>query len=237
MPKARDVRRAVLCLAMLSPLAVAGVAQGVEPAPVTECDTLAQPPKESMGPIPMVAPGVAIGSMRWPAARAACAKAMTDFPGEVRFVAYAARAADKAGDAREAARLNKAAADEGNAVAQNNLGVMYVNGEGGLGRSGREAERYYRMAAEQGYPGAQVNLGVMLAQGLGGVPRNDREAVRLFQAAANSGNVDGQNSLGKMYAEGRGGLPRDLGQAVSLWRSAADGGSVEARGNLRKAGR
>lgn len=208
-----------------------------EVAPVTECDTLAQPPRESMGPVPAVAPGVALGSMRWPAARAACAKAMKDYPGEVRFVAYAARAADKAGDAREAARLNKAAADEGNPVAQNNMGVMYVNGEGGLGRNGREVERYYRMAAEQGYPGAQVNLGSMLALGIGGVPRNDREAVRLFQAAADSGNVDGQNGLGKMYAEGRGGLPRNLGQAVSLWRSAAEGGSVEARGNLRKAGR
>lgn len=229
--KARALSSALVCLLLASP------AWAADPAPLNECDTLAQPPKASFGPLPSMAEGVPVSSLRWPAARAACAKAMGDFPGEVRFVAYAARAAEKAGDLREAARLYKAAADEGNPVAANNLGAMFERGEGGLGRSPRDAEHYYRLAADQGYPVAQSNLGSMYALGTGGLPRNDREAVRLWQLAADAGDTSGQNNMGKMYAEGRGGLPRDMGQAVRMWRMAADAGSAEAQGNLRKAGR
>lgn len=204
--------------------------------PEQDCDRLAQPPRAAMGTLATLSEGVDFASLRWPAARAACTRAMADFPGEVRFVAYAARAADKGGDAHEAARLYKAAADEGNALAQNNLGALYDRGEG-VPRDAREAARLYRASAEQGYPGGQANLGVDYAQGKGGVPRDDREAVRLWQLAADQGDVQAATNLGTMYAAGRGGLPRDMGQAVRWWRAAADQGSAEARGNLRKAGR
>ena len=76
----------------------------LEAGPVPECDTLAQPLREGMGPVPAVADGVSLGSIRWPMARAACATPMKEYLGEAGFVAYAVRAADKAGDALEAAR-------------------------------------------------------------------------------------------------------------------------------------
>lgn len=207
-----------------------------EPAPAHECDRLAQPPRSAMGGMPVFADGVEYKDLRWPAARAACTKAMQEHPGEVRFRTYAARAADKSGEAREAVRLYRAAADEGDALAQNNLGAAYANGEGGLPRNEREAVRYYRMASDQGFASGMSNLAAMYAAGSGGLARNDREAVRLWQAALESGDVQAQTNLGVMYAGGRGGLPRDMRQAIGMWRLAAEQGSTEATGNLRKAG-
>ena len=58
------------------------------------------------------------------------------------------------------------AADQGDAEAQYNLGLMYVNGEG-VPKDDAEAVRWYRLAAEQGDASAQHNLGVMYANGRG----------------------------------------------------------------------
>ncbi len=205
-------------------------------APEHECDRLAQPPRQAMGRLPAFAEGVGYANLRAGPASAACARAMTEAPTETRFVAYAARAANKGGDPREAARLYRAAADRGNALAQNNLGAMLEAGEGALPRNLQEAARLYRLAADQGLPGGQANLGTLYTSGRGGLPRDDREAVRLFQLAAEQEDAQAQTGLGVMYAEGRGGLPRDSKEAARMWRLAADQGSVEARNNLRKMG-
>lgn len=204
-------------------------------APEHECDRLAQPPRQSLGRLPAYAEGVGYATLRAAAARTACARAMAEAPAEMRFVAYAARAADKGGDTREAARLYRIAAEGGNALAQNNLGSMLEAGEGSLPRNLREAERLYRLAADQGFPAGQANLGTLYAAGRG-VARDDREAVRLFQLAAEQEDAQAQTGLGVMYAEGRGGLQRDTREAARMWRLAADQGSVEARNNLRKLG-
>lgn len=72
-------------------LAAAGsVAAEVQGAGPTECDRLAQPLRAAMGGLPVHADGVSFAELRWPGARVACAKAMADAPGEVRFVAFAA---------------------------------------------------------------------------------------------------------------------------------------------------
>lgn len=216
--------------------ATPAAAQAAGGAPEDECDRLAQPPRQTMGRLPAVAEGVGYASLRASAARAACERAMADHPDEVRFIAYAARAADKAGDQREAARLYRLAADRGSPLAQNNLGAMLEAGEGTLPRNEREAERLYRLSAEQDFPAGQANLGTMYATGHGGLARNDREAVRLWMLAAEHEDAQAQNNLGRMYAEGRGGLPRDLREAARMWRLAADQGSVDARNNLRRLG-
>ena len=59
-------------------------------------------------------------------------------------------------DEREAARLYKLAADQGNAGAQANLGVFYEDGRGGLPKDEREAARLYKLAADQGNADATV---------------------------------------------------------------------------------
>ena len=60
----------------------------------------------------------------------------------------------------------RALAEQGDAIAQNDLGLMYANGEG-VPQDDAEAVRWYRLAAEQGYVIAQTNLGVMYSTGQG----------------------------------------------------------------------
>ena len=52
------------------------------------------------------------------------------------------------------------AADQGNAIAQCNLGVMYDKGRG-VPQDYAEAVKWYRLAAEQGHADAQFKLGIM----------------------------------------------------------------------------
>src|SRR5947199_2117398 len=57
----------------------------------------------------------------------------------------------------EAVRWYRLAAEQGNAEAQNDLGVMYLDGLG-LREDAAEAAKWYRKAAEQGLAIAQFNL-------------------------------------------------------------------------------
>ena len=60
----------------------------------------------------------------------------------------------------------KAAAEQRDADAQFNLGLMFDAGEG-VPQNDTEAVRWYRMAAEQGNADAQLNLGDMYDTGRG----------------------------------------------------------------------
>ena len=87
----------------------------------------------------------------------------------------AARAAHARGDYANAIGLYRVLADQGDARAQDNLGVLYENGLG-VPRNYAEAEKWYRRAASQGNANAQNNLGVMYEHGHG-VPKSAAEAV------------------------------------------------------------
>lgn len=90
-----------------------------------------------------------------------------------------------AGDYATALRLWRPLAEQGNARAQNNLGVMYENGKG-VAQDINEAVRWYRLAAVQGYSGAQYDLGLAYAIGRGGVRRDPVRAYMWFSLAAQS---------------------------------------------------
>jgi len=62
-------------------------------------------------------------------------------------------------------------AEQGVAIAQFNLGVMYKNGQG-VPQDYAEALKWYRLAAEQGVASAQFNLGVMYQFGDGFLQSN-----------------------------------------------------------------
>ena len=213
-----------------------GTASGVPtgPAPLQACDRLGQPPRWKLGGLLALAAGVTVPALDARAARAACAQAMAEWPNETRFVAYAGRAANKAGDFREALRLYRLAASRGDPLAQNNLAAMYADGQG-VGRNQVEAARLYRLAADQGYATAMSNLGSLYVFGKG-VPHDEKEAVRWWTRAVEAGEEDAQTNLAVMYAQGRGGVPRDLREAARLWRLAAARGDTVARNNLRKMG-
>ena len=88
----------------------------------------------------------------------------------------------------------KAAAEQGDATAQFNLGYMYDTGEG-VPENDAEAVRWYRMAAEQGDATAQVSLGLMYALGLG-VPKDDVQAYAWVNiGAAQIGDEESGNFL------------------------------------------
>ncbi len=110
--------------------------------------------------------------------------------------------APERGDYQAALKEILSLAEQGDAVAQNKLGVMYDNGEGVLADD-QEAVRWYRLATDQGDATAQRNLGDMYNNGEG-VLADDQEAVRLYRLAADQGDAPSQYYLGVMYDTGEG---------------------------------
>ena len=89
----------------------------------------------------------------------------------VLLIAFVALAAFQPGfaDDQDIEQLRKAA-EQGDAAAQYNLGVMYKKGAG-VPENYAEALKWYRKAAEQGHTSAQLRFGVMYALGRG-IPEN-----------------------------------------------------------------
>jgi TPR repeat protein len=130
------------------------------------------------------------------------------------------------GDYAEAVRLWRPLAEQGDATAQDNIGVMYANGLG-VTQDYAEAVKWHRMAAEQGYAGGQAKLGIMYAEGKG-VPQDYVEAVKWYRMAAVQGDAGGQAKLGIMYAEGKG-VPQDDVLAHMWFNLAAAQGHANAK--------
>ena len=116
------------------------------------------------------------------------------------------------GDHATAAALWRVLAEQGDAVAQYNLGV--ANAEAiGVTRDDGEAVKWYRRAAEQGNADAQANLGFMYQKGRG-VAQDYGEALKWFRRGVEQGHAIAQYNLGHMYDKGRG-VSRDFGEAAS----------------------
>ena len=91
-------------------------------------------------------------------------------------------------------KKSKSAAKNGNAVAQNNLGVMYEK-EDGVPQDFENAVRWWKAAAKKGPAAAQGNLGAMNAFGTG-INKNYECAYILGKIAAINGHKAGNNLLG-----------------------------------------
>ena len=89
------------------------------------------------------------------------------------------------GDYAIALKKLRPLAEQGNALAQNSLGVMYVEGKG-VSQDDDEAIRWFRKAADQGFALAQYNLGGMYGRGEG-VPRDFVLAFMWFSLAEKNG--------------------------------------------------
>ena len=132
-------------------------------------------------------------------------------------------------DDAQAVAWYRKAAEQGNAGAQNNLGLMYKRGRG-VAKDDVQAVAWSRKAAEQGDAAAQFNLGVMYFDGRG-VSKDDVQAVAWFRKAAEQGDSGAQLNLGIMYANGWG-VAKDDVQAVAWYRKAAEQGNSVAQFNL-----
>lgn len=109
-------------------------------------------------------------------------------------------------------------AEQGDSMAQFNLGLMYVRGEG-VTQDLNEAIAWFRKSADQGNVMAQVNLGNMYANGEG-TPANYSEAVKCYRTAALQGNTLAIVNLGIFFVKGQG-LPQNWVAAYSLFHLAA----------------
>ena len=96
------------------------------------------------------------------------------------------------GDFATALKEWKPLAEEGNANAQHNLGLMYQKGEG-VPQDYKEAVRLYKLAAEQGNANAQTNLGLMYVQGKG-VIQDYVYAHMWWNIATANGNDDAKSN-------------------------------------------
>jgi TPR repeat protein len=132
-------------------------------------------------------------------------------------------------DYPEALLYFRKAAAQGDAKAQNNLGVMYDNGLG-VAQDYKEAMKWYRLAAAKGLATAQTNLGLMYYNSQG-VAQDYKEAMKWFRLAADQGAASAQFNLGQAYRNGQG-VTQDYKEAVKWYRLAADQGDADAQFNL-----
>ncbi len=132
-------------------------------------------------------------------------------------------------DYTHARAVCSAAAEQGLAAAQNNLGVMYSLGQG-VAHDNKEAVNWFRKAAKQGSAAAQNNLGLMYRDEKG-VKQNDAEAVAWFRRSAEQDYMWAQNNLGLMYSLGRG-VKKNNTEAVKWYRKAAEQGHAAAQFSL-----
>jgi TPR repeat protein len=145
-----------------------------------------------------------------------------------------------AGDMDRALAAFKQSAEDGVAIAQYNLGVLYFSGRG-VPQDYREAYRWTRMAAEQGFANAQANLGTLYYNDLGvseGIESywpislflresRLREAAHWYRAAAEQDHGQAQYFLATLYEAGSG-VDRDLIQAYQWGKLALDNEVPEA---------
>jgi uncharacterized protein len=97
------------------------------------------------------------------------------------------------GDYAVALQILGPLAEQGNAVAQTFIGLMYYYGQG-VPQDYALAAAWYRNAAEQGNAIAQSNLGGLYYQGQG-VPQDYALAVAWYRTAAKGGYTPAQNYL------------------------------------------
>lgn len=139
---------------------------------------------------------------------------LSDSPAEQSMLG---RAAYESGVVEKAEPLYRAAAEDGDTKAMNNLGFL-------LAERGdpAEAERWYRAAANSGSELGMYNLAVVLDG------QNERdEAERWYRASADAGYADAMNNLAILLGE-----QGDDVEAAKWFRAAVDAGKKEAMYNL-----
>lgn len=120
-------------------------------------------------------------------------------------------------------------ANEGDMVAQNEIGKCYSKGIG-VSQDFEKALLWFMKAAEQGYANAQYNAGNMFYKGQG-VKQDNSMAFSLFKKAADQGLPNSEYALGTCYYYGHG-IEKDYAQAFKWYMKAANHGFARAQSNL-----
>jgi len=132
----------------------------------------------------------------------------------------------------EVERRCRRAAEQGDAAAQNTLGLKYANGVG-VTKDEAEAVKWYRKAAEQGNADAQAHLARMYQSG-SGVTKDEAEALKWNRKAAEQGNAIAQYNLGCLYQHSS--VEKNLTEARKWYSRAATQQHDEAKKALERLG-
>lgn len=119
-------------------------------------------------------------------------------------------------------------AGNGDPIAMNNVGVLYLKGRG-TREDFTEARRWFQAAAAEGLPGAMHNLGVLYLRGHGLAP-DPAQAAEWFTKAAELGDADAQFYLARLFYRGEG-VVQDFPAARQWFTRAADQGLPAAAFN------
>jgi hypothetical protein len=121
-------------------------------------------------------------------------------------------------DLKQAERWYRAAAAQGDAAAQNALGLILLDEKDAPFARHREGMEFLEKAAAKGNVEAHFRLGQILILGELG-PLDPEAAAKHFTIAAEKGHAEAQYSLGTLYSEGAG-VPPDP-EAAALWTGRA----------------
>lgn len=119
---------------------------------------------------------------------------------------------------KEAFKLFKKFAEQGDAIAQKNLAYFYLDGEF-VRKNRTEAFKWFTKAAEQGNEEAQFKLGALYYEGEE-VEQNYEEALKWYRKSAEQGRAQSQYMMGEFYSNGIG-VTRDDQEAVEWYKKAA----------------
>lgn len=141
-------------------------------------------------------------------------------------------AAFKAGDYTTAYKIWAPMAEQGDANAQANLGILYLRGLG-VSKDIEHAVQLFHESAAKGNGQAEFQLGLMFAKGVG-VQQDYSEAMRWYEMAAEQGDLSAGYAgygIGRLFEEGYG-VPQDEKAAATWYRKAAEKGVAPAQYNL-----
>lgn len=137
--------------------------------------------------------------------------------------------AGDAGDTDVDISTLKKLAQEGDADAQNNLGVRYLDGIS-VEKNIDEGVKWLQKAVDEGQRDAENTLGALYAQGIG-VEQDPNKALALISKSAEQGNPNAEDNLGQMYLNGIG-VQQDRDAAIQWYTKAANHGSKEGANHL-----
>ena len=90
-------------------------------------------------------------------------------------------------------------AEEGDAIAQNSLGVLFQKGQG-VKKNYSESYKWFKKSSEDGYTPAQVSLGYIYDQGMG-LKQNKIKAFMWWKIASLHGDNDAKTLLQILLTE------------------------------------
>ena len=120
-------------------------------------------------------------------------------------------------------------ADGGDAAAQNDLALRYLEGDG-VNKNVRQAASWFKKAAEQGLAEAQYNYALCLEESTG-IPMDKAAALKWHRKAAEQGHAEAQFSVASCYDFGIG-TPENKAEAVKWYALAAEQDHADAQYNL-----